>query len=293
MSQHRFLIIDGYPPEGRKQFEDVGMGLAGDLYRRMLHRYLPDAEADLWFVTDPGSTVPTPRDVASYAGILWPGCSKTVYHNEPSVDAMIQVTRDAFESGVPGFGSCWGIQIAAFVAGGAVEPHPAGREMGIARGITLTAEGTEHPMMAGKPPVFRHFASHDDHITRLPEGAVCLAGNDWSSIQAATFEHQDGSFWGVQYHPEYDLHEMARLIVARQSKLLKLGFFASHDDLNDYVERLEALHRDPDRKDLRWQLGIGDDVVDRSLREREFANWVDHFFLKEKVGKQTYSAKNC
>ena len=33
---------------------------------------------------------------------------------------------------------------------------------------------------------------------------------------------------------------------------------------------------DPTRKDLRWQLKIGDDILDDTIREREFINWIKH-----------------
>jgi hypothetical protein len=46
-----------------------------------------------------------------------------------------------------------------------------------------------------------------------------------------------------------------------------------------YVDRLEALHADPYRIDLRWQLGIDDTVLDAGIRQREFINWLNHVVL--------------
>jgi len=40
----KFLIPDGYPQKSREEFRAVGMTLAGDLYGRMLKKYLPYAE---------------------------------------------------------------------------------------------------------------------------------------------------------------------------------------------------------------------------------------------------------
>jgi len=72
---------------------------------------------------------------------------------------------------------------------------------------------------------------------------------------------------------------MARLIVAREDRLIKLGFFAGHDDLVQYVDKLEALHAHPDCRSLRWQLGIDDTILDASVRQREFINWLDKLVL--------------
>ena len=70
--------------------------------------------------------------------------------------------KNIMEAGIPQIGSCWGIQLANYAAGGKVEPHPKGREMGIATKIRLTEEGKKHPMFNGKPEVYSHFVSHDD-----------------------------------------------------------------------------------------------------------------------------------
>lgn len=275
----RFLILDGYPKESREQFDEVGMRLAWVLYRDMLLAYVPNAECDVWLSSDAPKEAPTDADLRNYAGILWPGCNLTVYHDDPRVHCQLDLAKRAYAAGVPGFGSCWGIQVAVYAAGGKVEPHPKGREMGIVRDILVSPEGQAHPMFSGKPGVFSHFVSHDDYITELPPGAVRLAGNAWSPVQAVAVRHLDGEFWAIQYHPEYDLHELARLIVAREPRLVKQGLFRDHDDLMAYVERLEALHAEPGRTDLRWQLGIGEDVLQDGIRQREFINWLDYLVL--------------
>ena len=277
----RFLIIDGYPRESRDQFDAVGMRLAGKLYADMLLQNLPDAEYDIIFSSDPGIELPDERGLESYRGLLWPGCNLTVYHTEDErVSGMIALSRRAYEIGLPQFGSCWGIQLAVYVAGGEVKPNPRGREMGVARKIHLTTEGRNHPMYRGKPGVFDGFISHDDEITRLPDGALWLATNDFTRIQAVAVTYREGVFWATQYHPEYDLHEIARLTVAREEKLTRQGFFRDHDDTMQYVDRLEALASEPHRKDLRWQLAIDDDLLSDSIRQCEFVNWLNTIVLQ-------------
>jgi len=55
--------------------------------------------------------------------------------------------------------------------------------------------------------------------------------------------------------------------------------FRGHTDLMEYVDRIEALAADPARTDLRWQLGIDDHVLDDSIRQCEFINWLDKLVL--------------
>ena len=49
----------------------------------------------------------------------------------------------------------------------------------------------------------------------------------------------------MQYHPEYDLHELARLTFARTDRLVAMGFFAGAEAAHDYVNKLETLHQGP------------------------------------------------
>ena len=56
--------------------------------------------------------------------------------------------------------------------------------------------------------------------------------------------------WAIQYHPEYNLQELSRLMRCRTEKLMKLGFFQSPADVMSDIQRLELLHQSPDRKDL-------------------------------------------
>ncbi len=275
----RFLIIDGYPKASREEFDVAGMKHSWLLYAEMLKKHLPEADYRVWFPSDdpipPGGEGPE-----HYRGILWTGCNLTIYHTDDArVTRQIDFAKRSYEVGTPAFGTCWGLQMAAVAAGGEVGPNPRGREMGIARKIHLTPEGMRHPFLEGKPQVYTGFISHLDEVKQLPPGASWLATNDFTRVQAIAVEHRKGAFWATQYHPEYNLHEVARLIVAREPKLLPEGFFRSHEDLMEYVDKLEALFRDPCRKDLRWQLDIDDDVLADQVRQVEFHNWVHKLVL--------------
>lgn len=271
----RFLIIDGYPKKSRDQFEQVGMTMAGQIYANLLLQHMPNAQYDIVFSSDPGVVLPDEKELEKYDGILWPGCNLTVYHDDNErVTKLVDLVKRGYRVGTPQFGSCWAAQIAVYAAGGKVEPNPRGREMGVARKLFLTDEGKNHPMYDGKPMVFDGFISHDDEITALPEGGLHLASNEFTNVQAVAVRHENGEFWATQYHPEYDLHEMARLIVAREELLTREGYFINHEDMVKFVEKLEAIASDHSRKDLRWQCAIDDDLLKDEIRQLEFVNWL-------------------
>ncbi len=280
MKQLKFIIVDGYPKQSREQFDEVGMTTAGKLYANLLLKYYPEANYEIFYSSDSGVELPQGDELSKYDGVLWPGCNLTVYHdNDERVVKMVNLCKDSYEVGVPQFGSCWAAQIAVYAAGGEVKPNPKGREIGLARKIFLTPEGLQHPMYEGKPPVFDGFISHDDEITKLPEGAQWLASNSFTKIQSVSVKHKNGYFWAPQYHPEYDLHEVARLILAREEKLLKQNYFQTPADLKTFAKDLETIFNDNSRKDLKWKYAIDEDVLDDSIRHIEFVNWLNKLVI--------------
>jgi len=274
-----FLVIDGYRRSGREKLAAGGATPAGELYAQMLQKCRAGCTVDIIFPADPGVSLPDGTALASYDGIAWTGSSLTVYADDPQVRSQIELAKAVFVAQVPSFGSCWAAQIAVVAAGGRVAPNPRGREMGIARKIALTPEGRAHPLYAGKPNVFDAFISHEDEVTHLPPGAVLLASNAFTTVQAAAVTHKGGTCWALQYHPEYDLHEMARLTFCRIDKLVKLGFFTDREAALDYVNKLETLHANPMRQDLAWLLGIDADIMDEDVRCAEVRNWIEHSVL--------------
>ena len=277
----KFLVIDGYNKEAREELVAGGASMAAEQYVWMLKKCTPGgaADIDVLFPADPGASLPKGAELKNYDGIAWTGCSLTVYHDDPRVHTQIEFCREAFRAGVPSFGSCWAAQIAVVAAGGRCAANPRGREMGVARKIALTPEGRAHPLYEGKGNVFDAFISHVDEITHLPPGAVLLASNDFTRVQAVSVTYQGGTFWGLQYHPEYDLHEMARLTWCRIPKLMELGFFRTREDGEAYVDLLETLHQDPSRYDIAWKLGIDADIMNEEVRRAEVRNWINRLVI--------------
>ena len=224
----RLLVLDAYDAPGRKALRDAGATLAGELYRRMLAALEPDAHIDVVAHGEAGFS--PPADLSSYDGVAWTGSNLTVHRDTPAVRQQLAFARAAFAAGVPSFGSCWAVHIAVTAAGGRCEANPRGREFGIARKIILNEAGRAHPMFAGKPIAFDAFASHEDHAVELGPGTQVLAGNDFCPIQAVHVERDGGIFWAVQYHPEYELLDVAQLGVLRAPQLIEQGFFADAAD---------------------------------------------------------------
>jgi GMP synthase (glutamine-hydrolysing) len=271
----RFCIVNGYPRASRENFDRSDVGHPHDLFQDFLAREAPNATSEIVYVADPDFSLPEGTTIGDFDGFIWTGSDLTVYNvDDPRVSGQLAFAAELMEAGAVSWGSCWGIQMAAQVLGGEVAVNPRGREWGLARKIDLNDAGLASPMLLGKPRVFDGFIMHLDEVTRLPEGTVSLGGNAHTTIQAAIFEHGDASYWATQYHPEYNLYEMGRLIAARAEALVREGHFPDEESVATYAAEMRALHADPESQELRASLDIGDDIIDRQVRELELRNWL-------------------
>lgn len=275
MKTLRILVVDGNTVETDALHVAHGGNPTGEHYARVLTSLRADVECTVLHPAHPDSAgLPAGVALAAFDGIAWTGSALSVYNDSPAVRAQVELARAAFAAGVAQFGSCWGLQVAAVAAGGVVRANPRGRELGIARHIALTEAGAGHPMFQGKHAVFDAIAVHMDEVSQLPAGSTVLACNGVSAVQAAEIRHQAGVFWGTQYHPEYDLNEIAAVILRYGERLVQAGFFADMSAQMRFVSDLRCLHADPVRTDLAWMYGLGDDVLDPARRCLELKQWL-------------------
>jgi GMP synthase (glutamine-hydrolysing) len=275
MPSPRLLVIEGNSPESLAEHTAVGGTPAHQGYSNLLRELLPGAIVDTAHPGDPGATLPDGESLAGYDGIAITGSSLHVYQGGPSVTRQIELVRAALATGTPVFGSCWGLQVIVAATGGSVRKNPNGREIGFGRGIRLTEAGRKHPMYVGKLDVFNAPTVHLDEVEALPPGATVLATNNWSAVQSAEIRTEGSVAWGVQYHPEYPLREVAAIVRRIGTRLIEEGFFADEPDMKSFAAELDILDRDPDCKRLSWRNGISKNVLDKKLRVSEVANWIE------------------
>lgn len=273
-------VLNGYPRHSRERFDRENVGHPHDLYAAFLRSYVPAAQIDVIFVADVDSALPAGTALTSYDAVIWTGSDLTLYHaDDERVTRQIELARAVFEAGIPMYGSCWGVQMAAYAAGGDVRKNPRGREWSIARNIQLTEAGRAHPLMRGKPAVFDGFIMHLDEVVTLPADSILLATNEHTQVQALEVRHKNGTFWATQYHPEYTLYEMARLIQARAAPLVKEGFFDHKDAVLAYARDMFALAENPTDESLRQQFKVDDSILTAEIRQAELRNWIDFLVI--------------
>lgn len=276
----RLLLLEGNTADKRARARELGVRNSSEIYALAIAAHFPQIELDVLNGADPAEAMPQERSWADYDGFVITGSSLHAYDTDFAVTNQIALVAQAAEHGLPIFGSCWGLQIAAVAAGGEVGLSPRGREVGFARKIALNSAGRAHPMFAGKQAVFDAPCIHYDEVVRLPESATLLASNRHSAVQAAVIPLGNSEVWAVQYHPEFDLGQIVQLYTLYEDDMVAQGFFADAADLVAYRDKVAALAADGTRADLAWQLGIDEDLTDDTVRRAEIIAWINACVLK-------------
>jgi GMP synthase (glutamine-hydrolysing) len=283
MPSPRLLVIEGNSPQTMALHVAAGGVPASQGYSDLLRELLPGASVDICYPGDPAAVLPEGQSLEGYDGVAITGSALHIYNGGAEVDRQIDLARTLLDTGTPVFGSCWGLQVVTVAAGGSVRRNPKGREIGFGRSIRLTEAGRKHPMYAGKRDVFNAPTVHFDEVEVVAPGMTVLASNEVSEVQSAEIRTNGSTAWGVQYHPEYPLCELAVITRRIGIGLIEEGFFADTADINTFAEDLDALDKNPEDKRLAWRHGISKNVLDKKLRTIEVANWIEFQVLPMRV----------
>jgi len=281
----RLLVVEGNVQLAREAHRASFGKTPSQSYADTLTSIAPDAVCDICLPADAGANLPNGAGLSDYDGVAVTGSALNVYDGGEAVERQLELARAVFSSGTPFFGSCWGLQLAAAAGGGTVVKNPVGREIGIARNISPTEAGARHKLLEGRPAAFDAPCTHLDIVTVPPSDSTVLATNRFSNVQAAEIRHGGGTFWGVQYHPEFTLRELAVIIGRRAGALAQEGLFADEAEGKAYCADLLALDADPARRDIAFRLGIEPELLEPERRLTELRNWITHRVREEKASR--------
>jgi GMP synthase (glutamine-hydrolysing) len=268
------LIAEGTPAIW--QAERTGFGLPSNfsLFATATQLHCPNIRCTPLNIAD-SEALPFGIALSDFDGVMIPGSPLHIYDPHPYVTRQIEFARAAFAAGVPVWGSCWGLQAAVVALGGSVRRNPRGRELPIARAVTVTEAGRAHSLLACRPAVFDALCSHLDEIETLPPNSQVLAANEVSAVQAIAAETPwRGAFHGTQYHPEHTLAVSAALIEMRADELVEEGFGTTPSEIVTIAADYRALANGPTRRDLIWRYGIASEIMDPIRRTTEIGNWL-------------------
>ena len=271
-----FLVAESETADEREARRRHAGKSSGETYAATLRQLRPDAEITIVAPADDDAPVYEANALGLFDAVFITGSPLHVYDDSPEVRRQLSFMRSVFASGTPSFGSCAGLQLAVAAAGGKVRKMPQRMEAGIARRITPTDAGRDHPLLAGRAASWDAPAIHGDEVETLLADATLLASNAVTTIQAAEIRHDGGVFWGVQYHPELALGEIAVALRRQAEDIVDAGLAETTGDVESHADRLDALHDDPDRRSLLWALGVDREFADEAHRRTELNNFLDH-----------------
>ncbi|MCJ2010998.1 type 1 glutamine amidotransferase [Methylobacterium sp. J-076] len=240
----------------------------------ILERLAPGSACDRVKPADADGALPSGTSLADYDAVFLSESPLSLYEKTPEVRRALAFMGAVFASGTPSFGSCAGLQLATVSAGGTVRRNRNGPEAGFARRIVPTDEGRSPPLLKGRPGSYDAASIHTDEVETLPGNATLLALNRSTVVQAAEIPHDGGTFWGVQYHPEIGLDEVTGALRRQADDLVEAGLALSRREVEEQADLVEALHREPTRRDLAWRLGLDDQVTDDDSRQVEIRNFI-------------------
>jgi GMP synthase (glutamine-hydrolysing) len=148
------------------------------------------------------------------AGVVITGSHSFVTDELPWSVEMEKWIPSLLEACTPVFGICYGHQLLARDAGGTVDFHPRGEEIGTVQ-VHLLPECAHDVLFRSLPRSFLVHVTHSQSVLRLPPGATPLACNAHDPHQAFRIGK---CAWGVQFHPEYSAGIMRSYIRVEASE---------------------------------------------------------------------------
>ncbi len=159
------------------------------------------------------------------SGYLITGSKRSVYEDEPWIVTLGQFVRTLHRRKKKLVGICFGHQLVAQELGGKTEKSPRG--WGVGRHDTELLLDLGKDALAGTH--FGLLSSHQDQVSRLPEGGRVLAASDFCPIAGMLVEDHILTFQG---HPEFGVGYARALLDIRRTAVGEEKFTRAVDSLS-------------------------------------------------------------
>ena len=144
-----------------------------------------------------------PSNLEGFDGVIVSGSKTSALLEDPWIESLLRLIRQALEKEIPFLGVCFGHQMLARALGGKTSIRVAQKpEYGWAQ-IHRTPDAEVCSLFKNLPPSFYSFASHSEEVIPLPAGLKNLAYSPDCAVQACQFKNLP--IFGIQFHPEKSL----------------------------------------------------------------------------------------
>ena len=256
----KILIVEGNLKEENQSFTEGGIKTHTESLKDSISYFTNDLEIDVVNPSSDKNISEVAKDLEKFDGMIWGGSSLNIYNDTLEIRRQIEFMRSCQNKIKKILAICWGLQVAATVAGGQVKRCMTGSHRGIAHNIEINSNGLQHPIYKNKNETFNTPAFNFDEVVKLPKNSILLASNPINKVMGVNFKSGVSDIWGIQYHPEITYDKMISLIHFRKDRLLNNKAFVDEQEINNHV----AMIAEENKKS------------NKDLRMRELENWLNY-----------------
>ena len=256
----KILIVEGNLKEENQSFTEGGIKTHTESLKDSISYFTNDLEIDVVNPSSDKNISEVAKGLEKFDGMIWGGSSLNIYNDTLEIRRQIEFMRSCQNKIKKILAICWGLQVAATVAGGQVKRCMTGSHRGIAHNIEINSNGLQHPIYKNKNETFNTPAFNFDEVVKLPKNSILLASNPINKVMGVNFKSGVSDIWGIQYHPEITYDKMISLIHFRKDRLLNNKAFSDEQEINKHV----AMIAEENKKS------------NKDLRMRELENWLNY-----------------
>ena len=256
----KILIVEGNLKEENQSFTEGGIKTHTESLKDSISYFTNDLEIDVVNPSSDKNISEVAKGLEKFDGMIWGGSSLNIYNDTLEIRRQIEFMRSCQNKIKKILAICWGLQVAATVAGGQVKRCMTGSHRGIAHDIEINNNGLQHPIYKNKNETFNTPAFNFDEVVKLPKNSILLASNPINKVMGVNFKSGVSDIWGIQYHPEITYDKMISLIHFRKDRLLNNKAFVDEQEINNHV----AMIAEENKKS------------NKDLRMRELENWLNY-----------------
>ena len=256
------LIIEGNNSDDSSVFVKAAGATAADNLKNLVLKLEPSSNIKIINPTNDNETEEALKSINQYNGIIFTGGAMRINDMTDEIKKHINFASNCFKYDKKILAICWGLQVCSTAAGGLVEPAKNGAHIGIATDVIINKEGQNNLIYKNKNTTFTSPAFNYDEVCQIPEGATLLSSDKINQVMAIHFKPGKSEVWGLQYHPDYEYHQMISLANARKDRIIKNKQFKDENDFENHMNYI----KEEDKK------------LDFENRTCEVKNWLD--FIK-------------
>ena len=256
------LIIEGNNSKDSSIFVQAVGSTAGDNLKNLVLKLEPNSNTKIINPANDDETKEALESINQYHGIIFTGGAMRINDMTDEIRKHINFASNCFKHDKKILAICWGLQVCSTAAGGTVEPSKSGAHIGIASDVKINEEGQKNLIYKNKKMMFTTPAFNYDEVCAIPEGATLLSSDKINHVMAIYFKPGKSEVWGLQYHPDYEYHQMVLLANARKDRIIKNKQFKNENDFEAHMNYINK----QDKK------------LDFANRTCEVKNWLD--FIK-------------